>query len=89
MFRSSRWWTVPSWRCTAQANPAVVRARPATAERRSPSDCQRLPVPHYIKEAAAAAQEAGTRRPARIPPLYNARPHHRRAAGPGDSSAAL
>lgn len=52
---------------------APVRARPrspAPVERRSPSDCQRLPVPHYIKEAAAAAQEAGTRRAARIPPRH-------------------
>lgn len=77
-------------------NPAAVRAaprltaQPRTAQRRSPSDRARLPPPHYIGEAAAAAQEAGTRRPARIPPRHtHGRTTDERQRWHIDSSAAL
>lgn len=62
------------------SRPAVPRS-PAphrSAPRRSPSGWGRRSAPHYIGEPAAAAQGAGTRRPARIPPPHT---HGRNAAG--------
>lgn len=81
MFRRWRQWTVPSRRCSEQPRQTPLPSAPAraaphrtasprAAQRRSPSACPRPPLPHYIGEAAAAAQEAGTRRPARIPPPH-------------------